>query len=96
MEDADHHPAFHYQDSDASAYELDAHSEIAAASYNVHKCVGLDRRSDPDRTVQVISEINADVIALQDVDQRFGDCVGLLNLDVVERETGLVPVLLAG
>lgn len=71
-------------------------SEIVIASYNVHKCVGLDRRFDPRRTMQVISEIDADVIALQEADQRFGDRAGLLDLNAVERETGLVPVPLAG
>ncbi|WP_439500368.1 endonuclease/exonuclease/phosphatase family protein [Aminobacter ciceronei] len=76
--------------------EAGAHSEIVVASYNVHKCVGLDRRFDPQRTMQVISEIGADVIALQEADQRFGDRAGLLDLEAVERETGLVPVPLAG
>lgn len=95
-EGADHHPAAPRQEGGASAYEPGGHSEIVVASYNVHKCVGLDRRFDPDRTMQVISEINADVIALQEADQRFGDRAGLLDLDAVERETGLVPVPLAG
>lgn len=76
--------------------DADAHSEIVIASYNVHKCVGLDRRFDPQRTMQVISEIDADVIALQEADQRFGDRAGLLDLAALERETGLVPVPLAG
>ncbi len=71
-------------------------SEIVVASSDVHKCVGLDRRFDPGRTMQVISEIDADVIALQEADQRFGDRAGLLDLAAVERETGLVPVPLAG
>lgn len=66
------------------------------ASYNTHKCVGQDGRFDPDRTIAVIKEINADVIALQEVDQRFGDRAGLLDLRAVEHETGLVPVPVKG
>lgn len=38
------------------------------ASYNVHKCVGIDGRFDPARTSHVIREIGADVIALQEAD----------------------------
>jgi len=42
------------------------------ASYNIHKAVGLDRRRDPDRILSVLHEIDADVIALQECDRRFG------------------------
>lgn len=62
------------------------------ASYNVHKCIGTDGRYDPDRIGAVIAEIGPDVIALQEVDRRFGDRAGLLDLERVGRETGLVPV----
>lgn len=62
------------------------------ASYNVHKCVGVDRRFDPDRTAAVIGEVSPDVIALQEADRRFGDREGLLDLDLLHRRTGLVPV----
>ncbi|TCL68309.1 endonuclease/exonuclease/phosphatase family protein [Rhizobium sp. BK251] len=66
------------------------------ASYNVHKCVGADRRFDPERTSRVIHEIDADVIALQEADTRFGERMGLLDLGRLERETGLTPVPLSG
>jgi endonuclease/exonuclease/phosphatase family metal-dependent hydrolase len=36
-------------------------------TYNVHKCVGLDRRLSPARIVEVLREIDADVVALQEV-----------------------------
>src|SRR5690606_37906401 len=62
------------------------------ASYNIHKGVGLDRRFDPARIVSVIREINADVVALQEANQRFGDRACLLDLAMLERECGLVPV----
>jgi endonuclease/exonuclease/phosphatase family metal-dependent hydrolase len=66
------------------------------ASYNVHKCVGSDRRFDPDRILRVIQEIDADIIALQEADSRFGERTGLLDLARLERETGLVAVPVAG
>lgn len=65
------------------------------ASYNVHKCVGTDRRFDPARIEAVIAEIGADVIALQEADRRFGDRRGLLDLDRLRAATGLVPVPVA-
>jgi endonuclease/exonuclease/phosphatase family metal-dependent hydrolase len=62
------------------------------ASYNVHKCVGVDGRFDPGRIAQVIREIAPDVIALQEADKRFGARHGLLDLARLKDETGLVPV----
>lgn len=62
------------------------------ASYNVHKCVGVDGRFDPGRIGQVIREIAPDVIALQEADKRFGARHGLLDLARLKDETGLIPV----
>ena len=45
---------------------------IKVASYNIRKGVGTDRARRPDRIVDVLKEIDADVIALQEVDLRFG------------------------
>ncbi len=36
-------------------------------TYNVHKCQGLDRRVRPGRIASVLAELDADVIALQEV-----------------------------
>lgn len=69
---------------------------LKVASYNVHKCVGTDGRFDPERIAEVIAEIDADVIALQEVDRRFGTRDGLLNLRGLEAATGLVPVPVSG
>ena len=40
---------------------------IRVATYNIHKCVGIDRRYSPERIADVLREIDADVIALQEV-----------------------------
>ncbi|CCV13064.1 endonuclease/exonuclease/phosphatase family protein [Mesorhizobium sp. STM 4661] len=71
-------------------------TEMVVASYNVHKCIGVDRKFDPERTARVIREISPDVIALQEADNRFGDRAGLLDLARLEMETGLVPVPITG
>jgi endonuclease/exonuclease/phosphatase family metal-dependent hydrolase len=67
---------------------------LVAASYNVHKCVGTDKRFDPGRVATVIAELGADVLALQEADRRFGRRTGLLDLHAIERRTGLhlIPV----
>jgi endonuclease/exonuclease/phosphatase family metal-dependent hydrolase len=40
---------------------------IRVATYNIHKGVGMDGRLRPDRIVHVLREIDADVVALQEV-----------------------------
>lgn len=42
-------------------------SDIRIATYNIHKCRGLDRRVNVGRIRTVLREIGADVIALQEV-----------------------------
>lgn len=37
------------------------------ATYNIHKCKGLDLRTSPERIADVLGEIDADIIALQEV-----------------------------
>lgn len=54
---------------------------IALASYNVHSCVGMDRRRKPARIADVIREMNVDVIALQEVDNQPGDDVESMQLE---------------
>ena len=40
---------------------------VRVATYNIHKCRGLDRRVRPERIADVLREIDADIIALQEV-----------------------------
>jgi endonuclease/exonuclease/phosphatase family metal-dependent hydrolase len=61
--------------------------ELTFASYNIHKAVGLDRRRDPDRILSVLREIDADVIALQEADRRFGDRQSVLPLSSIDDHT---------
>lgn len=37
------------------------------ATYNIHQCVGMDGIQDPKRIAAVLNEINADIVALQEV-----------------------------
>jgi endonuclease/exonuclease/phosphatase family metal-dependent hydrolase len=40
---------------------------VIACTWNVHECVGGDRRRDPERVAAVLGEVSADVFALQEV-----------------------------
>jgi endonuclease/exonuclease/phosphatase family metal-dependent hydrolase len=66
---------------------------ISVASYNVHKCVGTDGVFDPDRILNVVLELDADIIALQEADQRFGNRKGLLDLKALQDKGGYRSVL---
>lgn len=40
---------------------------IRIATYNIHKCKGLDRRTSAERIADVIQELDADIIAIQEI-----------------------------
>jgi len=61
--------------------------QLKVASYNIRKAVGLDWRRKPARVLGVLNEIGADVVALQEVDRRFGSRITALDPEVIERET---------
>lgn len=69
-----------------------ADAELIVGSYNVHKGVGADMRRDPRRTIEVIRELGAQLVALQEVDRRFGDRRGVIDLARLKDATGLEPV----
>src|SRR5205814_2504627 len=50
-----------------SAVSHGASSTIRIATYNIHRCRGLDGRTRPDRIATVLRAIDADVVALQEV-----------------------------
>lgn len=43
------------------------HRALRVATYNVHRCRGMDARTMPQRIASVLSPLDADVIALQEV-----------------------------
>ena len=64
-------------------------NEMLVATYNVHKCQGAAGRFDPQRIAAVIAEIQADVVAVQEADQRFGARLGLLDEADIARRAGM-------
>lgn len=65
---------------------------LTVASYNVHRCVGRDGRHDPGRVAKVIEELQADVVALQEVDYRYHIRRGVDQLRFLAEATGLESV----
>jgi len=65
---------------------------ILVASYNMRKAIGTDRRRRPERTLEVLNEMGADVIALQEADRRFGDRVSALPPRLIEEHSDYKPV----
>jgi len=66
--------------------------KIRFASYNIHKAVGLDRRRDHERILRILREVDADIVALQEVDRRFGRRMTALPLDAIHDATDYRPV----
>jgi len=62
------------------------------ASYNIHKGVGTDRRRDPARILNVLNEVGADIVCLQEADLRFGTRASVLPRLLIESHTDYVPV----
>jgi endonuclease/exonuclease/phosphatase family metal-dependent hydrolase len=67
---------------------------LACVSWNVHRARGSDGRVDPARVVDALAteiwpQARADILALQEADAEARPHPGLLDLDRIERETGL-------
>jgi endonuclease/exonuclease/phosphatase family metal-dependent hydrolase len=58
---------------------------ITVASYNIRKGLGTDRRRNPHRVLEVLHEIRADVVALQEADRRFGARQSAIPADLIAQ-----------
>jgi endonuclease/exonuclease/phosphatase family metal-dependent hydrolase len=66
--------------------ELSNNRSLRLATYNVHSGVGRDGRRDPARVAEVIRELDADIVALQEVESHHGD---LEVLELLGERTGM-------
>jgi endonuclease/exonuclease/phosphatase family metal-dependent hydrolase len=67
---------------------------IRVASYNMRKAIGTDRRRKPERTIDVLNELGADVVALQEADRRFGARASAIPLPLLEAHSDYKAVAL--
>lgn len=65
---------------------------ITVASYNVRKAIGTDRRRNPQRVLDVLHEIDADVVALQEADKRFGGRGSAVPHELIDDHGIYIPV----
>jgi endonuclease/exonuclease/phosphatase family metal-dependent hydrolase len=69
-------------------------SSITVASYNMRKAIGIDRKRNPHRVLDVLQEIGADVVALQEADKRFGGRASAVPRELFDEHGLYKPVLL--
>jgi endonuclease/exonuclease/phosphatase family metal-dependent hydrolase len=62
---------------------------LRVASYNIHQAVGGDSRRDLARVAGVINQLNADVVALQEVHDRFAGDAQSRQLEYLAAATGM-------
>ena len=60
---------------------------LKVASYNMRKAIGTDRRRSPERILHVLREVDADIIALQEADRRFGQRAAVLTPHLLEEHS---------
>ncbi|MEQ8348096.1 MAG: endonuclease/exonuclease/phosphatase family protein [Sneathiellaceae bacterium] len=68
---------------------------IRVATYNIQKSIGLDARRQPQRILDVIAEIDPDILAVQEVDRRFGERQTTLPLQMIADRTDLCAISFA-
>ena len=61
---------------------------LKVASYNIHKGIGLDRRRNPERILDVLAEIDADIVALQEADRRFFERRAVVDAGLLKEGAG--------
>ena len=66
--------------------------EVRVLTYNIHHGEGIDGRFDLERIARVIQNSHADIVALQEVDQRTNRIRRADTLAELARMTGLQPL----
>lgn len=65
---------------------------LRLATYNIHACVGSDGQRRPDRILAVLAELDADIIAVQEVDSRRLGPGDPDQFELLARDTGMHAV----
>lgn len=68
---------------------MGAPETIVIASYNIRKAIGRDGRRNPQRILDVIASLGADVVVLQEADFRFGGRRPIFETDELHSTTSL-------
>ncbi|MEJ2325586.1 MAG: endonuclease/exonuclease/phosphatase family protein [Chromatiaceae bacterium] len=65
---------------------------LTAVTYNIHQAVGGDRRRDPRRILGVIGTLDADLVALQEVDAAPGPGTASLQMKALAGAGGYTAI----
>jgi endonuclease/exonuclease/phosphatase family metal-dependent hydrolase len=65
---------------------------VRIVSYNIHECVGRDRRRDPKRVAAVLRDIEPDIIGLQEVDARPGPGTESMQMQYIADVLGFEAI----
>lgn len=66
-------------------------ARLRIATYNLQKCVGIDMRRRPDRSLSVIAGLDAQIVVLQEADKRLPPRPSALPHDMVAAEGWRIP-----
>ena len=67
-------------------------SVISVLSYNIHECVGTDRRRDPSRIAEIIKQSGAQIVGLQEVHSDTSGEDHLHQMNYLAAATGLQAI----
>jgi endonuclease/exonuclease/phosphatase family metal-dependent hydrolase len=79
-------------DPAAAAPQPPEFEPLHVGSYNIHRCVGTDRRCDVQRVADVIKEMGCDTIGLQEVDSSPGEHSDSSQLEFLAEATGMQAI----
>jgi endonuclease/exonuclease/phosphatase family metal-dependent hydrolase len=65
---------------------------MIVATYNIHRCVGADGQAAPQRISEVLEEIGADLVALQEVAAEAHPEPGVDQFDFLAHATGMSAI----
>ena len=88
--------ATHLSDADvpgeAAAPPAPGVHRISIGSYNIHSCIGLDRKCSPSRIASVLKELDCDIYALQEVDNEPSDDEDSRQLEYLSEAMGMAAI----
>jgi endonuclease/exonuclease/phosphatase family metal-dependent hydrolase len=67
-------------------------TELRIVSYNIHGCVGLDKKHAPSRIAAVIRDMKPDIVGLQEVDTHSIEESSLDQLEYLAKKTRMAAV----
>ena len=65
-------------------------TSLTVATYNIHRCIGVDGNVEPERIADILEQIDADIIALQEVVSLGDEREGMLG--ELAKRTALKPI----